>query len=215
MQQPRTEGVAVDRVDRRRLLAGQRRRRQRSGEPGSAPGPPLGRLHTLEPGWQGLQQDFAQRRLIVGARKPAKLHEISRQWRKVAQNGPSRLELGGRHFAGGNDLDDDADPFPATERHTYPETRIGGTALLAQVVEESMQRQVEGNAQDGHWRQGVRDRGRQAHDPDRVFCRLGKPVDNAVDYWTGNRPNTGKSMLWRSNRNHTDTHKLFIFNGLQ
>jgi hypothetical protein len=42
-----------------------------------------------------------------------------------------------------------------------------------------------------------------------VFTRLGKPVDNTVDYWNRREPNIGESRAWRTNRNHADIHKLF------
>ena len=194
VQQPHTEGATLHRIDRSRLFVGQRRRHLGGRHLDGTPGPPLGRLCALEPGRQGLQQDFTERRLIVGARKPAKLHEIGRQRRQVTQDGAGRLELGSRHFARGSDLDDNADALPAPEGYAHPEAGIGGSALLAQVVEQSMQRQVKGNAEDGHRRRGSEHREHQAHDRARVFHSPGKPVDNIVDFSVRYTPTLGESM---------------------
>jgi len=143
-------GCGVDGVHRPRLLIGQLRRRGRRRIFDRSPGASIRWIKPLEATRQRLHDHFTQCRLVVSAGKPAEPEKIGRKRRQIAQDFASRLELVERPVTVVADLDNDAQFFAAAEGHPDPQADIHLAGRGAQIVEQAMQRQIEGNAQNGH-----------------------------------------------------------------
>jgi hypothetical protein len=151
--------------------------------------------------------------LIVSAGKLAKPEKVGGQRRQIAQDLLGRLELVDRPVAVGSHLDDDAQPFAPAERHPDAQADIGRRRRLGDVVEQAVQRQIEGDAQDGHI---FSDRSRHFSEKqacsshDRRLLKLStKTVDNFVNYFRANTLSNGRVRVLSRCRNNGQNTKPF------
>jgi hypothetical protein len=163
------------------LLGIQRRQgRRRAARDGERPRPPRLGLRFAQAGRQRLEHGFAQGGLVILAGEFAQPEKILGQGRQVVQHGVRRLQLRLCHFALCGQLDDDADPLAAPERHANAQAARRREFRRAAVIEQAVERQVERDAHD----QGVRRRARGAA----VARRFGRPtcrqiLQSFLGYW--------------------------------
>ncbi len=101
---------------------------------------------------QGPAQCVPEAVLVVLRCPQAQFEQRGWQRRFAVEQGDSRLELVGRHLAVIDHFHQNADHFPASERHSQTHARLQGAARHARrgaVVEQAAKRRGQGKAQDG------------------------------------------------------------------
>ncbi len=112
----------------------------------------LGRFALAQQHRQGPAQGVAEAVLVILGRPQAELEQRGRQRGRGIEQGQRRLELFHRHFAVVGDFHQDADHFPAAERHPQAHAGMQLTAQHAlgrAVIEQAAQGGRQGKAQNG------------------------------------------------------------------
>ncbi len=153
MEQIGTEsGLRIDGAQGGELLRRQFRRTRQLRRANRTRRTPDRHGEPFQPGGKRLHDDFAERRLIVSTGKLAELEKVAGKRRQIAQDVTCRFQLRRGPVAAVHHLGNDADSFTLSKRYPNPEADVGRRSRRRRIVEQAMQRQIEGDTEDRHGR---------------------------------------------------------------